>query len=187
MLGCLSSVIYLPFIRRLGYSRLSRYVPSACNLVALSASSWVYSDHCDQHSGYRSLKMSISILSDDSLPKIFHYCRPDPLGDDEADGSSGLRRTQPDRECWWYKLAQVCRKWRSLTFASASYLNICLVCTYGTPVAEMLAHSPFLPLAIDYVAQDCEITREDEEGILCALQRHRRIRRIRLCIPVSNL
>jgi len=58
---------------------------------------------------------------------------------------------------------------------------------YGMPVRGMLAHSPLLPLAIDYVDGDCEISPEDEEGILLALQRRCRIRRIRLCIPVSNL
>jgi len=156
---------------------------AAC--FALSA--WVYSDHGDQHAKYHRLRTSTPILSDDSLIKIFSYCRPDPLGDDDIDDSSVSRRTEPDRERWWYKLAQVCRKWRFLTFASASHLGICLFCTHGTPVAEMLAHSRSLPLAIDYVDQDREITREDEEGILCALRHRHRIRRIRLCIPVSNL
>ena len=127
--------------------------------------------------------MFIHILNDDSLLNIFYHCRPVPLGDDEADDGGVLQRTEPDRERWWYKLAQVCRRWRFLAFASAYRLDICLVCTYGTPVAEMVAYSPSLPLAIDYVDQDREIAQEDEEGILFALQRRRRIRRIRLCIP----
>jgi len=37
---------------------------------------------------------------------------------------------------------------------------------------DMLAHSLPLPLAIDYVEEDREITTEDEGGILLALQHH---------------
>ena len=51
----------------------------------------------------------------------------------------------------------------------------------------MLAHSPPLPLVIDYVDEDRETTAEDEGGILLALQHRHRVRHIRLCIPVSNL
>ena len=36
----------------------------------------------------------------------------------------------------------------------------------------MLANSLPLPLAIDYVEEDREITAEDEGGILLALQHH---------------
>jgi len=51
----------------------------------------------------------------------------------------------------------------------------------------MLANPPPLPLAINYVDKNRELTKEDERGILLALQRRRRILRVRLCIPVSNL
>ena len=154
--------------------------PFRCSLLCFVSLS------SDRH--YRILlRTSIHILNDDSLLNIFHHCRPIPLYNDEPDDDSVLQRTARDRERWWYKVAQVCRKWRFLTFASASHLGICLVCTYGTPVAEMLAHSPSFPLVIDYVDQDREITREDEEGILLALHRRRRIHRIRLCIPVPKL
>ena len=129
----------------------------------------------------------IHILNDDSLLNIFYHCQPVPLDKDETDDGGALWM-EPDRERWWYKLAHVCRRWRFLVFASASHLGICLVCTYGTPVEEMLAHSPPLPLAIDYVEGDRQITPEDEEGMLLVLLRCRlRVRHIRLCIPDSNL
>ncbi|KAI0275817.1 hypothetical protein BGY98DRAFT_1098587 [Russula aff. rugulosa BPL654] len=53
----------------------------------------------------------------------------------------------------------------------------------------MLANSPPLPLIIDHILkdQDRDITTEDEEGILLALQHHHRVRRIRLEMPVPNL
>ena len=50
----------------------------------------------------------------------------------------------------------------------------------------MLAHSPPLPLTIDYIDQD-GITAEDEEGILLALEQRHRVRHLRLFFPVQNL
>jgi hypothetical protein len=49
----------------------------------------------------------------------------------------------------------------------------------------MLAHSPPLPLAIDYRFH--KITAEDEEGIILALKQHHRVRRIRLGILLQKL
>ena len=50
----------------------------------------------------------------------------------------------------------------------------------------MLAHSPPLPLTVDYTSID-GITAEDEEGILLALEQHHRVRHLRLQLPVQNL
>ena len=93
------------------------------------------------------------------------------------------------RERWWYTLARVCQRWRNLIFGSASYLGVCLVCTIGTPVADMLANSPPLPLIIDYISED-DITAEDEEAIFLALEQRDRVRRIRLelsCLGLKKL
>jgi hypothetical protein len=70
---------------------------------------------------------------------------------------------------------------------SASHLGLSLVCTYETRVADMLAHSPPLPLIIDLAGKPYKITPEDEEGITCALRQRDRVRRIRLHIPVPVL
>ncbi len=88
-------------------------------------------------------------------------------------------------ERWWYRLAHVCQRWRNLILGSASYLGLCLVCTYGTPVTDMLAHSPPLPLVIDYFGHN--INAEDEEAITLALEQRDRVRRIRFHIPVLQL
>jgi hypothetical protein len=130
--------------------------------------------------------MPIQVLIDDSLLNIFYHCRPIPF-DEHWDDYTISHIGDQYAERWWYRLAQVCRKWRFLVLASASRLDLCLVCTYGTPVAEMLTHSPPLPLTIHYVDGGRKITPEDEEGILFALQRRRRIRHIHLCIPTSDL
>ncbi|KAI0290791.1 hypothetical protein BC826DRAFT_1025269, partial [Russula brevipes] len=68
---------------------------------------------------------------------------------------------------------------------SASYLGLCPVCTRGTPVADILVHSPPLSLIIDHIHQDPVTTAEDE-GILLALQYRDSVRRVRLLMPVPN-
>ena len=50
----------------------------------------------------------------------------------------------------------------------------------------MLAHSPPLPLVIDYFDGDRDISGEDEEGIILALEQRDRVRRIRIQMPVSS-
>jgi hypothetical protein len=50
----------------------------------------------------------------------------------------------------------------------------------------MLAHSPPLPLVIDY-RDDDDITAEDEEAIILALEQRDRVRRIRFSLPVLQL
>ncbi len=51
----------------------------------------------------------------------------------------------------------------------------------------MLAHSPPLPLIIDYLYEDDDITAKDKEGIIHALQHRDRVRRIRIVNPVPIL
>ena len=57
-----------------------------------------------------------------------------------------------------------------------------LPCLY---LADMLAHSPPLPLVIDY--ELAFIATEDEEAIYLALAQRDRVRRIRLYIPVLKM
>jgi hypothetical protein len=69
---------------------------------------------------------------------------------------------------------------------SASYLELSLVCTIGTPVADMLAHSPPLPLDLDYFNGNVEIATEDEEGAILALKHYNRVRRVRLYMSSTS-
>src|SRR5712671_4932911 len=92
------------------------------------------------------------------------------------------------RERWWYKLVQVCQRWRYLILVSASYLQVCLLCTFGTPIVDMLEHSPPLPLILDYLdGNSHDIKTKVEDGIIFALQHRNRGRRIRLLMPMQNL
>ncbi|KAH9959302.1 hypothetical protein BC827DRAFT_1268851 [Russula dissimulans] len=51
----------------------------------------------------------------------------------------------------------------------------------------MLAHSPPLPLVLDYIHISREVSVEDEEGTPLALQHRDRVRRVRLEMPVERL
>lgn len=124
---------------------------------------------------------------DDSLLKVFSLYRPLILDESEADNNQFLDGGEWNRERWWFTLVHVCRRWRLLVFESASHLRLSLVCARGTPVADMLAHSPPLPLIIDHLDQHNDITAADERGITLALQHRDRVRRIRLMKSVPIL
>ena len=130
---------------------------------------------------------SIHILDDDSLLRIFFFYRLVLFGEFEDDHMFRLQARECAHGRWWHKLIHVCRRWRYLVFASASHLGLCLVCTHGTPVADMLAYFPPLPLVIYHTDFAREMTAEDEEGIILALQHRDRVRRISLKIPTPNL
>ena len=131
---------------------------------------------------------SIHILDDDSLLNVFFLYRPVLLDEGYRDDYLFfVREREWVRERWWFKFTHVCRRWRYLVLGSASYLRLCLVCTYGTPVADMLAHSPLLPLIIMFVDETRETTAEDEGGILLALQNRDRVRCIHLQMHIQNL
>ena len=130
------------------------------------------------------LVASIHILNDDCLLNIFFLYRPFLLGED-GDEDDRLTGGEWDRGHWWYELAHVCQRWRNVILGAASHLGISLVCTRGTPVADMLEHSPPLPLDIDYQGDD--ITAEDEEIAILALKQYNRARRVRLGMLVANL
>ena len=135
------------------------------------------------------LTASINILDDDSLLNIFYLYRPFLLGEDgdEIDHIIGGRGEWVGGR-WWYALAHVCQRWRNVILGSASYLGLSLVCSKGTPVANMLEHSPPLPLVIDYrLGKYDDIPAEDEEGAIIALKQYDRVRCVRLMMPVTSL
>ena len=124
---------------------------------------------------------SIHILDDDSLLNVFYLSRPFLSGEDQDDDARlGGGKEIGTRGRWWYKPSQVCQRWRNIIFRSASYLGLFLVCTYGTPVADMLAHSPPLPLIVHYATKGRDVTTDDEQGIIFALKQRERVLRVRL-------
>ena len=110
------------------------------------------------------------------------------LDESESNNVQIIEGGEWTRERWWYRLIQVCRRWRSLVLQSAFYLQVSLVCGRGTPVADMLAQSPPVPLVIDhYDNEHLELTSEDEQGIVLALRHRDRVRRVRLLKPIPTL
>jgi hypothetical protein len=138
--------------------------------------------------GNRSSNTPVDLLDDDSLLIILSFCRPVISVDSAVYDHQVLDGGEWNRERWWYGLIQVCRRWRYLVLDSAFHLQISLVCARGTPVADMLAHSPPLPLIIDHIDEEYDVlTPEDEKGIILALQHRDRVRRIRIRKSVSIL
>ena len=129
----------------------------------------------------------IHILDNDSLLNIFYFYRPitfDAHDNEYARLVGGGKKWVHER--WWYQLAHVCQRWRNLILGSPTYLGVCLIFTFGTPIADLLAHSPHLPLIIDYTSGN-DITAEDEEALFLALEQRDRVRRIRLAMLVPSL
>ena len=126
----------------------------------------------------------IHTLNDHVLLNVFYLYRLDVL--DEYDEDSGLNGDWRDHR-WWYNLAQVCRWWRYLILASPSQLDLHLLCTYAVPIANMLAHSPPLPLTILYHEGGRETTEEDDEGILLTLRHSDRLHYIYLNLSSLKL
>jgi hypothetical protein len=130
---------------------------------------------------------SIHTLDDDSLLHVFYLHRPFLSGEDEGDVTRFIGGRYWIHGRWWYRLAHVCQRWRNIILGSASYLELSLVCTFGTPIADMLAHSPPFPLVIDYFGGLHNMSAEDEQGIIFALKQRERVIRVRLTAPVTSL
>jgi hypothetical protein len=130
---------------------------------------------------------SVHILDDDSLLNVFYLYRLSLLDKDNDDDDFKMERQYWVSERWWHPLTHVCQRWRNLIIGSASYLRLSLLCTKGTPVVDMLAHSPPLPLVIEFTEIFLDISVEDEEGVIFALTQRNRVRSVRLYMPIAYL
>ena len=88
---------------------------------------------------------------------------------------------------WWHKLAHVCQRWRRIILDSPNRLGLTLVCTHRTPVEDLLAHSPAVPIAIYYGNPEPYDPQNDLESIRLALLQRDRVCRINLHLPSSSL
>ena len=101
---------------------------------------------------------SFNILDDDSLINIFVY-RPDLLDEDESNDTRILQGGEWRRECWWYKLVHVCRRWRSLILESPSHLGLSPLYTSNAGGLHASTFVP-LPLVIDHANKTMNLTPE---------------------------
>jgi hypothetical protein len=171
MPGYCSTIFYPPLIRRLGRRPshgkqfqifVSLICSQTCELIELIDIS--NRNHSPIH-----------ILNNDVLLNIFHLYRL-AVPDEIEDENGMLNFNWGRRHCqWWYKLVHVCRQWRHIILESPSRLDLHLYCTVGVPVADMLAHSPPLPLILYYNTVIHKSTAKDESGILLALSHRDRV------------
>ena len=109
--------------------------------------------------------ISADTLPDDILLAIFYHYVND---EDQSEKQS---------ERAWQSLVHVCRRWRSIIFASPRHLNLQLVCTSQTPAKDMLEVWPAFPLII----QSYIIHREGRmDNIIAVLERSVRVSQIRI-------
>ena len=159
-----------------GSRRIRRTVTSKSNTRRHNLGHNLFLTHRQENSKYFPLT-SINTLPNEVLLEVFDQYRSVTAG--KRTGSQG----------WWYTLVHICRRWRQLVFASSVRLNLQLRCTFGTPVDDMICHSPPFPLVLDYGPRILKTwTGEDELGLLFALQHHLpRATEIVLSAPDSTL
>ena len=106
--------------------------------------------------------MTIETLPDEVLLKVFDFYRS--VGSVFSQG--------------WITLVHVCRRWRSIVFASPLRLNLTLRCKASKPVRELQDTWPPLPIVID--AYRC--LEEGADNTIAALEHNHRVREIDIFI-----
>ena len=90
-----------------------------------------------------------------------------------------------DRTWAWQSLVHVCRRWRSIIFASPRHLDLRLVCTASTPARDRLDVWPALPLIIECYGAYRIVS---VDNIIAVLERSDRVCQIGLWnVPSSDL
>jgi hypothetical protein len=89
----------------------------------------------------------------------------------------------------WPKLTCVCQRWRRVVYSSPLTLNLCVYCTYGTPVLKTLDFWPALPIIVQYggLPNLDPPALEDHDNIIAALEQSSRVRSVSLTVTSSLL
>ena len=103
--------------------------------------------------------MTIDLLSDVSLLEIFDFY----MDEDQIEA--------------WHTLVHVCQEWRNIVFGSPRRLDLRLLCTYRTPVREMLDILPLLPIVVQ---ADNSKMWNVVDNIVAALEHNDRICQLQL-------
>jgi hypothetical protein len=121
---------------------------------------------------------TIDILPDDVLLQIFDFCG--------VVGHPLEFLSHPVLE--WHRLIHVCRRWRQIIFSSPHRLDLYLLCKQGTPVRKNLGIWPAFPIIIHYDYYPFptpEISSNDEDNIIAALEHPGRVRCLKLRVTSS--
>ena len=138
----------------------------------------------------------IETLPDEILLEIFDCFRLALATDSEDDRSDDPSSSaDPTWRPWeWHRLVHVCRRWRSLVFASSRRLDLRLVYTFNRPARlkkKVLESWSTLPIAVWYPCQNAVRGRSvilvDENNASFALRYPSRIREINLFLTSSLL
>ena len=106
---------------------------------------------------------TINVLPDHVLLQIFDFYRWNHDPD----------HYWPSFVLWkWHTLVYVCQRWRHITFASPLCLNLCVLCTYSTPVRKSIDIWPNFPIVIGYSAyrRPGGLAPIDEGNVIAALE-----------------
>jgi F-box-like len=139
-------------------------------MYVISATLTSHNDVLLYDAGRISPCVTIRSLPDEVLLDIFEFCLLDPLYQVRT----------------WPKLVHVCQRWRYIVFASPLRLDLCLFCTYWTPVRKTLDVWPPFPIEIMYIYVDPRV----EDNIIAALEHPNRVCNIlleRIMIPLERL
>jgi hypothetical protein len=135
-------------------------------------------NNCSLTRCYVGQVVSIDMLPDDVLVQVFDvYVNEGIEGQDYVDNSEVEA---------WQSLVHVCRRWRSIVFASPRRLNLRLACSSRTPAGDTLDIWPPLPLLVRGTVGDVS-NRTWSDNIVSTLERRDRICQIDLDIPSSRL
>jgi hypothetical protein len=119
-------------------------------------------------------QVTIDVLPDVALLEIFD-CYVNQAREEEEEGDWFKIHT-------WHTLVHVCRKWWTIVLGSPRRLDLRLLCTDITPVKEMLAVWPPLPIAI--MILQCTIPTQ-MDNIIAALEHNDRVYQIK-SLEISN-
>jgi len=123
----------------------------------------------------RSPNLTINHLPDEVLLEIFDsYRRLEDIGP-----CIGPHNHQWKKNYVWFNLAHVCRRWRAVTFASSSRLDLAITVGPEKPSNFKEILSSPLPILVDYAYMREDITGSALWRLRAALEHHRdRVREI---------
>jgi F-box-like len=124
---------------------------------------WMVTELCGTDQVYP--WVTFSALPDDVLLEIFDFYLPRTNFDHYLSG--------PFSEDAWHTLVHVCKRWRSIVFASPHRLKLQLLCTNKRPVQNALDIWPELPIVINDRLGTSK--RQDANNIIAALKQHNRV------------
>jgi hypothetical protein len=117
---------------------------------------------------------TIDVLPEEMILEMFHFFKL----------ACGNSSSEWQKE--WHKLAHVCKRWRTIIFASQHILDLRLLCTPKTSIEMTLDLWPAFPVVVQYACG--WLSPDDRDKITTVLQRNDRVCEINLDLyhPLSE-